>query len=149
MAIAQTIRDFREEAHMSQKELAQHLHVDNSYLSKIEKETRPFPESLDPALARTNWRLAIEVINHRSGGYIKNRLREGVDIHPSALKELLLKDLEEATDALEAITMATDRETQREQAEKVVKEIDDVLELGVIMKGVVKESFIDRKGGRK
>ncbi len=150
MAIGDAIHQYRNTMNISQSELAEKLHFDRSMISKIETGDRPWPEAHDSKLARLNWKLALQIADERTGGYISYLLDDvpDLDMHPAALKDLLIKELDEAVEALGGLVMARhiDPATRREQAEKVWQEISDVISKGNIMRGVLEEEFgLDRE----
>lgn len=151
MNISETLLDYRKENNVSQREVADQLHVDRSLLSKYETGKHALPEHHDANLSRLNWKIALKIIDERSGGYISNILDEvpNLDLHPAALKDILLKELSEAETALEGLIMARhiDPQKRKESAEKVWSEIRDVIEKALVMEGVLEEEFqLDRKG---
>lgn len=150
MAISDAIQSFLAETGMSHRELAEKLHFDRSFITKVKNGERKWPEAHDAKLARLSWKLALHLADERTGGFISNVLRliPNMDLHPSAMKETLLRELHEAIDHLEELRMARhhDREKLREQAETVWLEIKDVIDKGLIMLGVIEEEFeLDRE----
>lgn len=151
MAIGDEIGTYRREQNLSQRELAQQLNFDRSMVSKIESGERKWPEAHDAQLAGLNWRLALKVADERTGGYISFLLEDvpNLDLHPAALKEVLLIELQEATSALEELRMAKhlDPQKRKQAAECVWHELRDVIEKGLILQGVIEEVFeLDSKG---
>jgi transcriptional regulator with XRE-family HTH domain len=149
MAISEAILDYRKSNNMPQREFAEKTHVDRTLVTKWEKGMEP-AEHHDAALSKVNWRIALTVIDERSGGYISNILDEqpNLDLHPAALSQLLEKDLKEALERLGEIQLAKhiDPKKQQEQAEKTYLDIKDVVDKGAIMQGVLEEMFeLDRE----
>jgi transcriptional regulator with XRE-family HTH domain len=149
MPISDTIAKHLEETGMSQRELAEKLYVDRSFISRVKNGERKWPESLDVNLARVSWRLALHLADERTGGYISYILEDvpNLDLHPAALKELLLKELQEAGGILEEIRMARhiDPEKRKEKAKQVWHEVTDVMEVASVFRGVIEEEFeLDR-----
>lgn len=149
MSIGEAIREWRREYGVSQREVAEKLHVDRSLVARAENGAK-LSEAHDPSIAGLHWKLALEVIDQRTGGWISNILHEcpNLDLHPAALKDLMMRELSEMEEALRSLIMARhiDREKSREQAEKTWMEIQDVLEKGAVMKGVLEEYFgLDRE----
>jgi transcriptional regulator with XRE-family HTH domain len=144
LSIGEAIRLFREEAGMSQREFAGKIAVDRSLIAKAENGLK-LSETHDAAISRINWRLALEIIDERTGGYVSNVLHEipNLDLHPSALKEILIRDLQEAEQALGELLLARhlDPEQRKKQAEGVWKEITDVINRGLVMRGVLEDLF--------
>ena len=140
MPIVDAMVDWRKDEGMTQKDVADQLNIDQSYLSRIAKGERDWPEHLDSHAAKMNWRIALEIIEERTGGWIKNRFGK-VDPHPSALQLQLTKEMEEASEALEAIILRKniDWSKRDEQLEKVQKESKDVVEVGMILNGVMQD----------
>ena len=150
MAIGDTIESFRREAGITQSELAKRLHFDRSMISRIESGERAWPEAHDAKLAGMSWKLALKLAEERTGGYISYLLDDvpNLDLHPAALKDLLLKELRELCSALEATVMAkhVDPEKRREQAERIWMEMRDVQSVAAVLQGVIEEEFgLDRK----
>ncbi|WP_077616818.1 helix-turn-helix domain-containing protein [Caenibacillus caldisaponilyticus] len=145
MNIGEKLLEYRRERNVSQREIAQELHIDRSLVSRIESGNYPLPKHHDPNIARLNWKLALTIIDERSGGYISNILDEvpTLDLHPAALKEILLKELDEAERALGELILARhiDPERRKQSAEKVWHEIRDVIEKALVMQGVLEEEF--------
>ncbi|PDO11598.1 MAG: transcriptional regulator [Candidatus Reconcilbacillus cellulovorans] len=150
MAIGDAIEAFRRESGMSQAELAKHLHFDRSMISRIENGERAWPEAHDAKLASMSWKLALKLAEERTGGYISNMLDDvpNLDLHPAALKDLLLKELRELYAVLEGTALArhVDPEKKREQAERIWMEMRDVQAVAAVLQGVIEEEFgLDRK----
>jgi len=151
MSIVDSVATLQKEG-FTQKELSKNLHIDQSYLSRILKGERKWPEHLDSTAAKMNWRIAIEIIDERTGGWIRNRFGE-LDPHPSALKEVMMKEMSEAFEALGTMVLSErkNREKQRENARKLVKELKDVVEVGMVTIGAIEEVYglNDYKKGEK
>lgn len=150
MSLGDVIHEFRISKNLSQKNLAQQIPIDPTVLSRIEKGERELPTSYDAAVAGLNWKLALAIADERTGGFISNILDDvpNLDLHPAALKDVLLKELEEAETALEGLVVAKhiDPEKRRESAERVWQEMRDVIEKAVVLQGVLEEEFgLDRK----
>ncbi|MFN0222136.1 helix-turn-helix domain-containing protein [Paenibacillus sp. KR2-11] len=150
MSIGQAIHDFRKDKRITQHELAQQLPLDRTLLSKVESGSRELPVSLEPVLSGLSWKIALKIADERTGGYISNILDDvpNLDLHPAALKDVLLKDLDDLEKALEGLVMAKhiDPEKRRASAERVWQELRDVIEKTVVLQGVLEEEFgIDRK----
>jgi transcriptional regulator with XRE-family HTH domain len=150
MSIGEALLQYRQERGISQRELARQLHVDHAMISKAENGKLELAEHHDANVARLDWRLAVAIIDERTGGYISNILDEkpNMDLHPAALSMILRKDLRELQEEMEGLIMAKhiDPEKQRAKAEKLWHELKDVLDVGVVMMGVLEEEFqLDRK----
>lgn len=150
MAIVDAMINYVDGANVSQKKLADDLHFDKSMITKIKNGERKWPEAHDSKLASLNWKLALSIADERTGGYISNILEDipNLDLHPAAMKELLLKDLHEAQQSLEALMMGRHipPEKRKEGAEKVWNEVTDVIEKANVLRGVLEEEFgLDRK----
>ncbi|AEI39763.1 helix-turn-helix transcriptional regulator [Paenibacillus mucilaginosus] len=150
MNIGQAIQEFRKHEQLTQAELAQRLPVDRTLISKVESGSRELPASLDPVLSGLSWKIALKIADERTGGFISNILDDlpNLDLHPAALKDVLLKDLGELEQALEGLVMAKhiDLERRRASAERVWQELRDVIEKTIVLQGVLEEEFgIDRK----
>jgi transcriptional regulator with XRE-family HTH domain len=149
MAISEAVLDYRKSSNLSQGDIAKQVNVDRTLITKAENGMK-LAEHHDAALSKVNWRIALTVIDERSGGYISNILDEqpNLDLHPAALSQLLEKDLKEALQTLGDITLANhiDPKKQKEQAERTYLEIKDVVDKGAIMQGVLEEMFgLDRE----
>jgi transcriptional regulator with XRE-family HTH domain len=150
MSIGDFIRQYRKEKNITQGELAAQLNFERSMMSKVESGARKWPESSDAKLASINWRFTLWLADERTGGFISNLLKlvPNFDLHPSALKELLLKELKEGIQALGEIIFVRHicQKKRKEAAEKVWFELKDVVDKGVIMMGVLEEEFgLDRE----
>lgn len=150
LGIGDAITAYRIESNITQAQLAAHLHFDRSMLSKVENGQRKWPEEHDAKLSGLSWKLALQIADERSGGFISNILNEvpNLDLHPAALKDVLLKEIEDAKTALEGLLMAKhlDPAKRAESAKKVWHELRDVIEVAVVMQGVVEEEFrLDRR----
>lgn len=148
MRIGEAIREYRNERGISQREVADALFVDRSLIAKVENGL-PIAEHHEPKIARLSWKLALAIIDERSGGYISNLLEEmpNLDLHPAALKDLLMKELEEAEQALGGLLLARhiDPQKRKDAAEKTWAEIRDVIQKALVMQGVLEEEFnLDR-----
>ncbi|KEQ25548.1 helix-turn-helix domain-containing protein [Paenibacillus tyrfis] len=150
MSIGEAIGTYRSEDKITQRELASKLNMDRSLISKIETGEREWPEAHDAKLASLNYKLAIKLADERTGGYFSNILDDvpNLDLHPAALKDVLLKDLDDLEHALEGLTLAKhiDPVKRRESAERVWHEIRDVIEKAAVLQGVLEEEFgLDRR----
>jgi transcriptional regulator with XRE-family HTH domain len=149
MAISDAIAEYMHETGLKQREIAEQLHFDRSMVSKIISGERKWPEAHDAQLAGLSWKLALVIADERTGGYISNILDDipNLDLHPAALKDVLLKELQEAENALEELILAKhiDPKKRKEAAERVWNEIRDVMEKGLVLQGVIEEEFgLDR-----
>ncbi|MGQ7886820.1 helix-turn-helix domain-containing protein [Paenibacillus sp. WC2504] len=150
IAIGKAIQEFRREKNLTQEELANQIPIDRTTLARIENGERPLPSGFDTVVSGLSWKIALEIANERTGGYISNILVDvpNLDLHPAALKDLLLKQLAEAGTALERLSMSKhiSSEKRKESAERVWQEIRDVIETANVMQGVLEDEFgLDRK----
>lgn len=150
IAIGKAIQAFRREKNLTQEELANQIPIDRTTLARIENGERPLPSGFDTVVSGLSWKLALEIADERTGGYISNILEDvpNLDLHPAALKDLLLKQLAEAGTALERLSMSKHISPgkRKESAEKVWQEIRDVIETANVMQGVLEDEFgLDRK----
>lgn len=145
MNIGEKLLEYRKERNVSQREIAQELHIDRSLVSRIETGSYTPPQHHEPNIARLNWKLALAIIDERSGGYISNVLDDvpNLDLHPAALSMVLKKDIKELQEEMEGLILAKhlDPEKQRQKAEKLWHELKDVLDVGAVMLGVLEEEF--------
>lgn len=150
MAIGEAIESFRKESGLTQQEIADRLFVDRSFISKVEKGKNKWPESQDANLSSLSWKLALKLADERTGGFISNILEDlpNLDLHPAALKDVLLKELSEAEIALGELILARhiDPKKRKASAEKVWNEVRDVIEKATVLQGVLEEEFqLDRR----
>lgn len=148
MAIVDTVVDWRKSEGISQKQCADQLHITQSYLSRMEKGERKWPEHLDPALSKISWPATLEVIQERSGGWIRNRFGE-VDPTPTALQLQITKEMQELKAELDGIILANNIDWSKriDQLEKLEKELADVVEVGMVMKGAISDMRKQAKKG--
>jgi transcriptional regulator with XRE-family HTH domain len=142
MTIVDSLAYVQKEDGLTQKQMSKDLHIDQSYLSRIMKGERKWPEHLDTHATKKSWKVALEIIDERTDGWIRNRWGE-IDPNIAAVKERFMWEMQEAFTALGAIMMADwkDREKQRENARQAQKEIRDVVEIGMIMYGAIGEVY--------
>lgn len=142
MSMGDVIKEYRELTGVTQSNIASHLHVDRAIISRAEAGKERLSEVHDAAIASINWRLALEVIDERSGGYISNitKLDPTIDLSPAGLKERLQKDLQEAMSALNNVYTFM-KEPDPEALEKAWHEITDVIEVATVARGVYEEHF--------
>ncbi|NOU95619.1 helix-turn-helix domain-containing protein [Paenibacillus sp. LMG 31456] len=150
MSIGEAIRNYRVSSNMTQQQFANRLSMDRSVLGRIERGERELDASYDTIVSGLNWRIALEIADQRTDGYISNILEHlpNLDLHPAALKDLLLRELSELEAALEGLVLAKhiDPEKRRKSAERVWHEIRDVLEKASVLQGVLEEEFgLNRK----
>jgi len=143
MSILDAVLDYGKEMGVSQKDISSSLHIDPTYLSKMKSGERKWPEHLDPAASKMNWRVALEIIDERTCGWIRNRFKE-VDPHPSALKEMLFKEIREAVQALNDVVFAA-KDKSISELKNVQNELRDVLEIGAILYGSIDELLKEGK----
>lgn len=143
MSILDAVLDYGKEMGVSQKDISSSLHIDPTYLSKMKSGERKWPEHLDPAASKMNWRVALQIIDERTGGWIRNRFKE-VDPHPSALKEMLIKEIREVVQALNEVVFAA-KDKSISELKNVQNELRDVLEIGAILYGSIDELLKEGK----
>jgi transcriptional regulator with XRE-family HTH domain len=150
LSVGEVTRNHRMAMNQSQEQFAAEVHLERSALSRLERDERRSTPEFDQILARKSWRIALEIMDERTGGYISNILHDmpNLDLHPAAMKEVLSKEVSELMTSLGGLVMARHRDPkkQTETAERVWHEIRDVLENGVILLGVIEEEFkLDRE----
>lgn len=148
--LGQAVTAARMSKNMNITEFATALNMDRTQVSRIESGEREATSQQKQQLARASWRLALEIADQETDGFISNILKDvpNLDLHPAALKDVLLKELSEAETALEALIMAKhlDPVKRRESAERVYLELRDVSQKVAVMQGVLEEEFgLDRK----
>ncbi|MFS1513666.1 hypothetical protein VQL36_14670 [Chengkuizengella sp. SCS-71B] len=130
---------------MPQKEVAVRLNMSRSAVAMIDTEKRKLPEDREPIVARMSFKMAIEIANERTGGYISNLFDtygEDVDLHSSALKERLLIEMKELYTKLEALTLSRMNPLKKKElVTDLLMEIEDVEEVIHVMKGSYAEEF--------
>ncbi|MBW7453862.1 helix-turn-helix domain-containing protein [Paenibacillus sepulcri] len=150
MSVGQRLRSLRLEKKLNQTEFASHLSMDRTQLSRIESGERDPGTPIRQLLSRSSWKMALEVAAEQTDGFFGNILHDipNLDLHPAALKDVLLKELGEAGTALGELAMAKhiDPSKRRDSAERVWQEIRDVIEKAAVMQGVLEEEFrLDRR----
>lgn len=142
MSMGDVIKSYRELTNTPQSVFAKQLNIDRSLVSRAESGKERLSEAHDAAIASVNWRLALEVIDERSGGYISNilRLEPTIDLSPAGLKERLQKDLQEALAALNNVYTFM-RNPDKDGLKKAWHEITDVIEVATVARGVYEEKF--------
>lgn len=129
---------------LTQAELADELNISRSLVGMIETGRRKLPDYCEPSVARMSFKMALQIAEERSGGYISNLLADipGIDLHPAALKERLITELEEALGALEALKLSKmDPIKKKEFIEEAIMEIEDVVDVANVLKGAYAEEF--------
>jgi transcriptional regulator with XRE-family HTH domain len=149
MSLGEAIREHRTSLNMSQEQYAALIPIERSVLSRLETNERSCPPEYEVKLASMSWRLALQIANERTGGFISNILGflPNLDLHPAALKDTLLKEVEELEAALGGLVMARhiDPQKRKESAERVWHEMRDVMEKAAVLQGVIEEEFaLDR-----
>lgn len=150
MAIVDTVTDWRKSEGISQKQVADQLHINQSYLSRMEKGERKWPEHLDPALSEISWPATLAVIEERTNGWVKNRFGE-LDPTPTALQLQIAKEMKELEEALGELILSrnVDWSKRIDDLERLKKENDDVNEISLVFKGVISEMIEQAKKGGK
>lgn len=139
------MKKIRESQSVSQEEMAASFGYTRSAFSQIESGKRPLPSEIESKFARSNWRFALKVANHRTGGWITDLLAimPDFDLHPSALKELVTKELRELMDQLNKIILLN--KATPEEAKRLWSEAKDVCDNVILFMGVLEEQFqLDR-----
>ncbi|SFB62727.1 Helix-turn-helix [Cohnella sp. OV330] len=149
MSIGDAIRADRVGRQLTQQAYAQHVQIDRTTLSKIENGERELPAVYEASMARHSWKLALEIADERTNGYFSNLLGDvpTLDLHPAALKEQMLKEVDDLEEALGGLSLAKhiDKQKRKESAERVWHEIRDVMEHAAVLQGVLEEEFgLDR-----
>jgi RNA-binding protein YhbY len=142
MSVVETVLQYGRETGQSMRTIADQLHIDHTLISKAKHGKYKFPDYMDSTLASLNWRVALEVIDERSGGYISNilKLDPDIDLSPAGLKERLQKDLQEALSSLGDVYMF-EKEPDKRALEKAWHEMTDVIEVATVARGVYEEQF--------
>src|SRR5690606_29312074 len=102
------------------------------------------PKETLPKLSRMCYKAALSIANEQTGGYISNLFETypDIDLHPAALKERVLIEIDEAKTALEALRMSKMAPDQkRDRVKDVLMELEDVSELIDGLKGAFAEEF--------
>ncbi|MBO7747380.1 helix-turn-helix transcriptional regulator [Paenibacillus sp. MWE-103] len=150
MSFGQALKAYRLTKNMTQAQFASTYALDRTQLSRVENDEREATIQMRQHLSRSSWRMALTIADEETDGFISNILKDvpNLDLHPAALKDILLKELDEAESALEALIMAKhmDPEKRRKSAERVYLELRDVSQKAAVMQGVLEEEFaLDRK----
>lgn len=145
MTLAMTVTQYRKARGFSQEILALRVKHHRTTLAKVESGERPCPPGLELELVRENWRFALKIADERTGGWISNLLEHcpDMDLHPAALKEMMMKELHDLKTALEGLVLAKhiDPDQNREKARQLWHEATDVIEVAAILRGVMEEHF--------
>lgn len=146
MSIGEALKKHRFIRGESQEETATRFNFDRSTIAKVENGQRPCPPELEKRLIQEDWRFALKVADERTGGWISNLVDKSphLDLHPSALKEVLLRELHELKTALEGTELAKyahATEADREKAAALWLECKDVSDKVPIVMGVLEEVF--------
>lgn len=147
MSVVETVLQYGADTNQSMRKIADDLHIDHTLISKAKHGKYKFPDYMDPTLSDLNWRVALEVIDERSGGYISNilKLDPDIDLSPAGLKERLQKDLQEALAALGKVYMFEEN-PDKQALEDVWHQLTDVIEVGTAARGVFEERYgLDHK----
>ncbi|HEX7065881.1 MAG TPA: hypothetical protein VF199_12500 [Bacillales bacterium] len=150
MSYSEQLVDYRKTNHLTQEAAAKQIPVDRSLWNKWEKGL-PVAEHHEPALSKANWKLALEVIEKQTGGWIKNRFGN-VDPTPTALQLRIAMEMDELKRALGEIILSNDVDWSKriDDLERLKKENDDVNEVSLVFKGVLAEMIQQaKKGGRQ
>lgn len=150
VAIVDTVTDWRKSEGISQKQVADQLHINQSYLSRMEKGERKWPDHLDPALSKISWPATLALIEERTGGWVKNRFGD-VDPTPTALQLQIAKEMNELQEALGELILSrnVDWSKRIDDLENLKKENDDVNEISLVFKGVISEMIKQAKEGAR
>lgn len=150
MSLGVAVRQHRQSLGLSQEQYAALIPMDRSLLSRIENNERTCPPEHEARLASLSWRIALQIADDRTGGFVGNILDylPNLDLHPAALKDSLLKEVDDLETALGALMMARhiDPAKRQESAEVVWHEMRDVMEKAAVLQGVIEEEFgLDRE----
>ncbi|MFX3617944.1 MAG: hypothetical protein ACE3JK_10480 [Sporolactobacillus sp.] len=146
-SVVEAVESYGKASGKSMRKIADEVHIDHTMISKAKHGKAKLPDYLDPALSGLNWRIALAVIDERTGGYISDilRLEPDIDLSPAGLKERLQIDLQEAMDALKKVYMFK-RQPDKRAMEDAWHQITDVIEVGTAARGVFEEKFgLDHK----
>ncbi|MMZ59973.1 hypothetical protein D1872_220410 [compost metagenome] len=145
MALRDKIKNYRIARQMTHQDLANKLNVERSLMTKVENGTRKWTDSHDAHFASLDWEAMMIIAEERTGGLLFNVLQliEGHDRHPSAIKELLMEDLDQAQDKLGKVKFAShlDVDAQKQEGEQSWFEMMDVVIRGIVMCGLIEERF--------
>lgn len=140
--MVKAVYSFSKSSGMSLRKIAERCFVDPSYFSKLKKGIIHYSDELDEHLSKIHWFLYLAVLEKASGGLMMNPLRfdPDMDITPSALKERLSKNMEEAEEALRKL-QAYQRKPDREATlETIYQSLDVQIETNVMI-GILSEKI--------
>lgn len=144
MSIADKIGQYLEEKNIPAGVLAEQLGYEKSTVIKIKNGKRKWQEENDPALAAIDWRFALTIASERSAGYVSNLLDldPNIDIHPAAMKELMMKEIDDLEKVLEATVVSKRTSLNRQfEGERLWMELKDVLDKAALKLGVIEEVY--------
>lgn len=145
MVVGDAIAEYRKVNNISQTEFSNQIPFSRTYLSKIEKGERGWPDSYDQQLAAIHWIFKIILSNLRTNGYIPNILNTNPDQDMHLSDQLLgfHKDIEELEKAARMVMKdrVKDPVENKKNAEKLWFEYRDVLARGMVTMGLLEEKF--------
>ena len=149
LSIGTALHSYRSARRESLGALAERFKYDRSTLGKIESGKRPCPQELENQLVKENWRFALKVMDERTGGWISNLLEKSphLDLHPSALKEALLRRDARSRTTLEGFRLAKNPSAEdKERATGLWHRCKDVSDMVPVVMGVLEEMYeLDRE----
>ncbi|KIL37962.1 hypothetical protein SD70_29710 [Gordoniibacillus kamchatkensis] len=145
MGLAAIERETRRRTGLSQEKFGRLLNVSRSLVAMAEVGKRSYPEECDKKLSSLSWKKALQIADDRSNGYITNILKlfPNMDLHPAALKEILLRDLETAHKELEELQVAKhfDTEKRKAKAKQIYVNLLKVESVSAVIRGVFEDEF--------
>ncbi|MCE7699816.1 MAG: hypothetical protein K8E24_013705 [Methanobacterium paludis] len=120
---------------MSLRTIAKECYVDPSYFPKVKAGIIHYSDDLDERLSNIHWFLYLVVLEKSSGGLMMNPLRfdPNMDITPSALKERLSKNMEEAEQALRKLRAYQRNPNRDEVIETIYQSLDVQIDTNVMI----------------
>lgn len=143
--IQDKIKHYRIVRNWSRQDFATKMNVEGSLVTKIENGVRNWTPHHDARFAALDWEAMMIIVEERTGELLFNVLNliENHDRHPSAIKELLMRDLGQAAEKLGQIMFASHLNVseQANEGEQCWFETLDVVIRGIVMCGLMEERF--------
>lgn len=146
MDVATALKEARLRNGLSQENVAAEIHYSRQLVQAVEQKRRRLPKEVRPKLARSldNAKFYLALAAEATGGVMCGRWDEGIENHRLVAREWLLKEMDEAEEAMKkawALAKKPEQLTPEEKQQIIAKETKDVIDRGLQAVAVIAETY--------
>jgi transcriptional regulator with XRE-family HTH domain len=146
--VATALKEARLRNGLSQENVASEIHYSRQLVQAVEQKRRRLPREIRPKLARSldSAKLYLALANEATGGVMVGTWDEDIEAHRLVAREWLLKEMDEAEEAMRKTWALAKKPEQlapeeREQIIRVLKKTKKVIDRGLQAVAVIAESY--------